>query len=159
MDWGLFWAAVSGVCAIVSVSVTVVAGLLSRYSKRAKEDAEAARDFTRRQLEAAETTADHLGEIRGHMSATTMREPLELSFVRGSLYRLRNNTSSMLVIDRIENQDRFLRIDLKPGTEIVGHGSTEFLIAGAWGLPVPGELVVRLSGSEAATAIPIPPKS
>ena len=159
MDWELFWAVVSGACAIVSVVFTAVGALLSRYSKRAKEDAEAARDFTRRELAAVEASADHLGAIRGHMSATTMSEPLDLSFVRGSLYRLRNNTSSSLVIERIENQDRFLRIDLEPGTEIVGHGSTDFLIAGAWGLPVPGELVVQLAGSETVTTIPIPPKS
>lgn len=161
MNWEVTWAAVSGIAAALSVAGGATAWWRSRYSSAAKSDAEDARDYARRTLAALETTANSMQDIssrREHTMNHSPAEPLTLTHVRNSLYRLRNNTDEELLIEQIDNQDRFLRLDLKPGTEIPAYESVDFLIAGAWGKPVPGELVVGLSQADQPTRIPIPPK-
>lgn len=81
---------------------------------------------------------------------------LTLEYVRGSLYRLRNTGGSATTIESIENKDDFFRIDLKPGTQLDAGRSTDFIIAGANGKPVPGEILVRAEGVPSPVVVPIP---
>lgn len=162
MNWDVTWAAVSATAAVLSVAGGTIAWWRSRYSSTAKSDAEDARDYARRTLAALETTANSMQDISSRREQSmnhSPAEPLTLTHVRNSLYRLQNNTDDSVLIEQIDNADRFVRLDLEPGTDIPAYESVEFLIAGAWGKPVPGELVVGLAQADHPTRIAIPPKA
>lgn len=171
MDWSLIWAGVGALSAATSVIAAGIAWWRSNYSKTAKKDAEDARDYTRRLVFAIERIADassseggsysvtrDLGPVGFSFTSNSLREALSLSFVRGSLFRLRNHSDTEVAIEGIENRDRFMRIDLQVGTKIPGGESVDFIIAGSWGRPVPGELALKIAGESEHIRVPIPPK-
>lgn len=165
MNWELIWAAVSGIAAIVSLLGGGIAWTRANLSKQAKADAEAARDAAQRHLEAVERTAaatteqtEHVRGIGEVLKQSSTPPRLSLSYVRGSLYRLTNNTENYVTVEQIDNARDFFRIDLKPMTEIDAFHSTDFIIAGANGKPVPPQLVLALVGEDGPTVVPIPPK-
>lgn len=89
---------------------------------------------------------------------TTSADTFTLEYIKGSLYRLRNTSDTEITVDSVDNKDEFFRIDLQPGTNLAPGRSTDFIIGGANGKPVPGELVVKLADGDAQAVIPIPPK-
>lgn len=165
MDWEIIWVGASGIAAIVSVIAGGVSWARSNISKQAKADAEAARDAAQRHLRAAESTAaataeqaEHLRGIGDVMKQSTTPPRLTLTHLKGSLYRLHNNTANYVTVEQIENQGDFFRIDLKPMTEVEAFHAVDFIIAGANGIPVPAQLVLGLVGEDDSTVVPIPPK-
>lgn len=165
MNWELIWAAVSSLAAIASLVGGAIAWSRANLSEQAKADAEAARDAAQRHLEAVERTAaaateqtEHVRGIGEVLKQSTTPPRLSLTYVKGSLYRLTNNTESSLTVEQIDNADDFFRIDLKPMTEIDAFHSADFIIAGANGRRVPAQLVLALVGEDGPTVVPIPPK-
>lgn len=155
----MIWNAIAAVCAAISILGAAIAWWRSNYSRTAKNDAEDARDYSRRMLEALETTATSVQKLSTNGDTTMARtEPFTLTYLRGSLYRLQNNTDADAIVEQIDNADRFVRLDLQTGTTIPARDAVEFLIAGAWGMPVPGELVLGLAREDHPTRIPIPAK-
>lgn len=165
MNWELIWAAVSSIAAVLSIVGGVIAWALANVSKRAKADAEAARDAAQRNLAAIERSAaaateqaEHVRGIGDVLRQSNTPPRLSLDYVKGSLYRLSNNTDNHITVEQIDNIDDFFRIDLKPMTEIDAFHSTDFIIAGANGAPLPGQLVLGLVEEGSPTVVPIPPK-
>lgn len=165
MNWELIWAAVSSIAAVLSLVGGGIAWTRANMSKQAKADAEAARDAAQRHLEAVERTAvatteqsEHVRGIGDVLRQSTTPPRLSLTYVKGSLYRLTNNTDNYVTVEQIDNADEFFRIDLKPMTEIDAFHSTDFIIAGANGRRIPAQLVLALVGEDGPTVVPIPPK-
>ncbi|MBE9405232.1 hypothetical protein M4D54_09220 [Brachybacterium sp. p3-SID1565] len=178
-----FWDAVAAIAAVIALAGGGVSWWQANASKAAKADAVHAKDLAERQAAAAEDQAKAAGEQAatavqqvahlegmlaeareqsdslGRIAEATAPRPLEVVHVQGILYRLRNNTSTDMVIEQIDNRDRFQRLDyLEAGTELRAHESVEFRAGGSMGMPVPSTLVLGMVGEDRPFAVEIPPK-
>lgn len=178
-----FWEAVAAIAAVIALAGGGVSWWQANASRAARVDAENAKDLAERQAAAAEDQAKAAGEQAAtavqqvahleEMLAETRAQstslsrlaeaatprPLSAEHVRGMLYRLRNNTDADLVIEQVDNRDRFQRLDwLEPGTELRAHESVEFRAGGSMGMPVPTSLVLGMVGEDRPRLVELPPK-
>lgn len=175
--------AVSAVAAVLSMVGAVFAWWRSNLSRAAKTEAEAARERAERDLKAteeqasaarksaytAEEQATHLEamleEVRAQsgsldrIAASSARRPLEAEHVRGVIFRLRNNTDTDMVIEQVDNRNRFAKLEmLDAGKTIRAGESVEFGAGGASGLPMPLTLFIGMVGEDRPHAVELPPR-
>lgn len=80
-------------------------------------------------------------------------------FIEGStksLYVLKNDRSTPLMVERVYNREEFARIDLEDRFTVPPFGQKTFLALGSWGMPVPDHLVVGLVGQDQPLPVAIP---
>lgn len=165
MNWGDIWAGVQAIAAVAALVGGLASWLFAKASRAAKRDAQEARDDAKRHLIAVEAAADaqrdqaeHLRGISNALERSVTPPALSISHVRGSLYRLTNSSGRDLTVENIDNREQFFRVDLEPGTELPAGMAKDFLIVGANGFPVPGQMLIGLVSEDQPVIVPIPPK-
>lgn len=73
-------------------------------------------------------------------------------------YKLQNITKQSLNVLKVVNQDEFFRCDdinqqFNPGE------SLDILLGGAWGIPLPSNLILQVAGRDEPIHVQIPGKS
>lgn len=104
----------------------------------------------------AESTNDIVAELKRANDPTP--SGLTLQWHGEHLLVLRNERQTKLRCECVCNRDKFFRIDLAEAFEIDSNRSVEFIAIGAWGLPIPNELILDEVGEDEPTVVPIPPK-
>jgi hypothetical protein len=135
---------VSAVCALVSLVAAGVAWWRTNLSRRAREEAETARDASQRNLASMEKIA------RAAEGPPLIVRGGEPNFV------LSSNRSGALTIEALLNSDDFvMRSDIDLPKTLPGFGSLPFMAIAVWGGPIPVEMV--LSVTELGTVhVPMP---
>lgn len=112
-------------------------------------------EATERQAAAAEKTADEI---------TKMNEPRgsRLSILRehDEMYVLRNNsTTSSFQCEYVRNREAFCRLEDLEDTFVLAPGEGRlFFAGGAFGRPLPTQLVLDEVGSDEPINVPMPPR-
>lgn len=178
---------ISAGAAVVSVVGGTIGYYQAKLSKQAKaeavEEREIAQRAEKRAIEAAATAESHLKAaehqvrvLEQHLpaiaeavekSGTGLQNSLtsggatpqhRIDWINGSQYAIVNPKASALRIEYIRNEDAFVRLDLKAPFEVPPSSQMKFTAVGAWGQPLPGNLILDEIGSDEPLYLPIPPK-
>lgn len=168
-DW------VSAVCAVITIVAAGVTWRRSNISKEAKAAAKAAEqraneqfELARAQAQAAVQQADsakasneiaqeHLAEFK--RIADSLRGPtLEIKRTNViGLYALYNRTDRQIVIESVENSDKFYVMKgVDKGTKIEPHANVELRVLKSGDSPGEPNLVLKLEGQAEPVHVPIP---
>lgn len=168
----------------ISALATVVAAIYTRRqaigSKEAKAKAEEShkatldmRDAAVRSADAAEKQARQSEkfleqkeqvvtkqpvQLQPEIAASLWRPEFQLTHVQGSRYKLQNISEHSLDVLKVVNQDEFFRCDdihqqFNPGE------SLDILLGGAWGIPLPSNLILQVADQDELIYVQIPAKS
>lgn len=160
MDWGDVPTWVSSISAVVSIGGAAFAWWRSNLSRRAKEEAEAARLRADEALAATKAQAEAARESAGatRAIADALAPPVLVAQQAGNdIWLLRNTSREPVTIAEWLNQDteaivqglETLPVTIPPGQ------SHEVLALATWGGSI-HELVLRLDGHPQPVVVPIP---
>lgn len=168
-----FHSGIAAYAALFSLILAIVVWYYSSGSKRAKEKAEAAHqaalqmsDAVVRSAEAAEKLLEQKEQVvtkqpiqlQSEIATNLWHPEFQLTHVRGLWYKLQNITEHPLDVLKVVNQDEFFRCDdihqqFNPGE------SLDILLGGAWGIPLPSNLILQVAGRDKPIYVQIPGKS
>ena len=97
-------------------------------------------------------------QLQPEIAASLWRPEFQLTHVQGSRYKLQNISEHSLDVLKVVNQDEFFRCDdihqqFNPGE------SLDILLGGAWGIPLPSNLILQVAGRDKPIYVQIPGKS
>lgn len=97
-------------------------------------------------------------QSQSKIAANLWRPKFQLTHVREMRYKLQNISEHSLDVLRVVNQDEFFRCDdihqqFKPGE------SLDIFLAGAWGIPLPSNLILQIAGRNEPIHVQIPDES
>lgn len=178
---------ISAGAAVVSVAGGAIGYYQAKLSKQAKaeavEEREKAQRAEQRAIEAATTAESHLKSaqqqvqvLERHLPAiaaaveksgadlqnsltsggTTPQHRIE--WIKGSQYAIVNPKASALRIEYIRNKNAFFRLDLEAPFEVPPSSQMKFTAVGAWGQPLPDNLILDEIGSDEPLYLAIPPQ-
>lgn len=171
---------ISGVSAAAAIASAIFAGWQVIGSKAAKAKTDPAHKAALDMSDAAVRSADaaekqvHQSEklleqkeqvvtkqpvqLQPEIAASLWRPKFQLTHVQGSRYKLQNISEHSLDVLKVVNQNEFFRCDdinqqFNPGE------SLDILLGGAWGIPLPSNLILQLAGRDKPIYVQIPGKS
>ena len=142
-----------------------------RSAKAAEEQAnqaELARKAAEERVRQAEKSLEQMQQIvaeqqsqsqsQSKIAANLWRPKFQLTHVREMRYKLQNISEHSLDVLKVVNQNEFFRCDdinqqFNPGE------SLDILLGGAWGIPLPSNLILQLAGRDKPIYVQIPGKS
>ena len=173
---------ISGISAFAAIASAIFAGRQAISSKEAKAKADEAhkaaldmRDAAKRSAEATQEKVNQAGKLLEQMqqivseqqsqsesqskiAANLWRSKFQLTHVQGMRYKLQNITEQSLNVLKVVNQDEFVRCDdihqqFSPGE------SLDIRLGGAWGIPLPSNLILQIAGQNEPIHVQIPGES
>ncbi|MDY2669795.1 hypothetical protein [Schaalia hyovaginalis] len=151
---------------LVTVAIALISGLFalwrSHRSKRSKSDTTTTKHTT------DATTGSHsqtsfsdepsgMKSDAAYTHVTTERPRVEITWSSKNALTIRNRQLTPLSVDHIRNRDEFVRLDLDDRFTLDPGRSIRCLALGAWGQPIPDELVLDIVGEDSPLAVPMPP--
>ena len=168
-----FHSGIAAYAALFSLILAIVVWYYSSGSKRAKEKAEAAHqaalqmsDAVVRSAEAAEKLLEQKEQVvtkqpvqlQPEIAASLWRPKFQLTHVQGSRYKLQNISEHSLDVLKVVNQNEFFRCD-DINQQFNSGESLDILLGGAWGMPLPSNLILQVAGRDEPIHVQIPGKS
>ncbi|MDO4243537.1 MAG: hypothetical protein Q4C85_07240 [Actinomyces sp.] len=168
------------VLAMIAAGCAVFSWLYARVSKRARAQAQVARDEAARTLQAVERLAEEAGSQTAQMvrqaeemarqataseeaaraasriAETMTPERLTLQWTGHTKFVLRNNSDAPVSIKKVINRGEFVRLDgVEDGLQIGPRESAQATVVEAWGRPLPADLILDLDGEDSPLVLPL----
>lgn len=168
------------VLAALAAACAVASSLYARVSKRARQQAQAARDEAARHLQAAErlaeevkaqttqmvrqaeemtrqaTASEEAARAASRIAETMTPERMTLEWTSHTAFVLRNNSDVPVLIKYVVNRDEFVRLDgIQDGLQIGPHESAQARALETWGSPLPPDLILDLDGEDSPMVLPL----
>ncbi|WP_115728271.1 hypothetical protein [Actinomyces culturomici] len=95
-------------------------------------------------------------EQTNHNSAS-VRPRVEITWASKNAFTIRNIQTTPLAIEYVRNRRDFVRLDLDDRFTLDPGRSIRAYAFGAWGKPIPDELVLDVVGEDTPLVVPLPP--
>nr|DAI28094.1 MAG TPA: hypothetical protein [Caudoviricetes sp.] len=152
---------ISGISALATVIAAIYTRRQAIGSKEAKAEAEERARHAEellKQMQQIVTEQQSQSQSQADIASNLWRPKFQLTHVRGLRYKLQNITKQSLNVLKVVNQDEFFRCDnihqqFSPGE------SLDIRLGGAWGIPLPSNLILQIAGQNEPIHVQIPGES
>lgn len=151
---------------IATLAIALVSGIFalwqSHRSRRTKREAATTRQATDATTgsHSQRSFSDEPSGMKSDAAYTHVkieRPRVEITWVSKSSFVLRNLQVAPLRVECVRNRAEFVHLDLESRFTLDPGCSVRCMALGAWGQPVPDELVMEVVGEGSPLVVPIPP--